>query len=227
VSRIGRAMTLYAAWYISLFFGTDILWHHVTHHDIPTWLWTTRLAAWLVVMTFDKIPGYKRFVGDKAQKSSDVIPEAPTGPLVGWRAWRSPHFGLISFTTSEPWPTSRPYEARCPLTGFPNHGIPPGPDCRCGIYVFADPGDARNLRHFSRFGVYGPVLTWGRTQVHETGWRSEYARPLALVRPRFLSPKRWRRMDLVLERLGRQYGIPVLSFGEAKRLADRMAQKGR
>lgn len=72
-----------------------------------------------------------------------------------------------------------------------------------------------------------PVLTWGRTQVHETGWRSEYARPLALVRPRILSPKLRRRMDLVLDRLGREYGIPVLRFKEAKLLAHRMAQKGR
>lgn len=91
------------------------------------------------------------------------------------------------------------------------------------------PGDlarqhALLLSRIGRRQVYGPVLTWGRTQVHERGWRSEFARPLALVRPRVLRPKPRRETDLLLDRLGAEYAVPVLGLKEARALASRMAE---
>src|SRR6266568_4912039 len=140
VRRFGRYLVLLAVWYVLLFFAVDAAWHHFAHHPIPAWASDVRFGLWIYVVIRDKIPGYKWFVSDRAPKSN-MVPEIPTGPLVGWRAWR------IGNGTS------------------------------------------------------------GRTQVHETGWRSQYAKPLALVRPRILTPKIRRRLDLILEGLSKEYGV--------------------
>jgi hypothetical protein len=225
LNRLARGVVVVAIWYVLAFIVGDAVWQHFAHHEIPLWAEGIRVGLWFYALIRDKLPGYSRFVGSKGARSSHVVPETPTAPLVGWRAWRSGDgTGLRSLTSSAMWPTGKPmrsYCIRCDLSGHRS----PCPGCECGLYVFAGPSDASVIRLSRRTAVYGPVLTWGRTQEHETGWRSEYARPLALVRPRILSRRTRARVDGILDRLGREYGVPVLSLKEAKALADRMAQQ--
>jgi len=215
VSRLLRGFVFFAAWWLFVFVLPDHVWPHS-----PTWFWLARLVAWFVLC--GHFPGYERFVR-RGTQVSDVVPETPTTPLVGWRAWRirDGSWGLMSLTSPERWPTGEPIRATCTRTWL--HGPTHGPECNCGIYAFAGPSEASVIRLSRRIAVYGPVLMWGRTQVHETGWRSQYAYPLALVRPRFLLPQVRHRMNLILDGLGKEYGIPVLSRKDAKLLAERMA----
>ncbi len=224
--RFGRYMALIAVWYVILFFAGDAAWHHFAHHPIPAWASDVRFGLWIYVVIRDKIPGYKRFVSDRAPKSN-MVPEIPTGPLVGWRAWRIGNgtSGLMSLTAPITWPVGEAMVSHCIKARWDWHGDAPYSECNCGLHAFSGPLDAQVIRLSRRIAVYGPVLTWGRTQVHETGWRSQYAKPLALVRPRILTPKIRRRLDLILEGLSKEYGVPVLSLKEAKKLADRMAQQ--
>jgi hypothetical protein len=224
--RLPRAFALFGFWWMWIFIIPDHLWPH-----IPPWVDLIRTGTWIWLVMYDHLPGYRRFVQRSGFQASAVVPETPTAPLVGWRAWRigggrawqeedGPR-SLMSLTSPEKWPAGEPIRATCTRSWL--HGPTPGPDCHCGIHAFAGPSEASVIRLTRRIAVYGPVLMWGRTQVHETGWRSQYAYPLALVRPQFLLPSVRHRMNLILDGLGKEYGIPVLSRKDAKLLAERMA----
>ncbi len=69
-----------------------------------------------------------------------------------------------------------------PLRVWPGHRAP-SLRSRCGIWAHRQPirecrcGDPGSAAH----GVVGAVRLWGRYVEHETGWRAEYARAVALV----------------------------------------------
>lgn len=173
LGRLPRAFVFFAFWWSWLFLLPDYVWPH-----LPWWMTLARFVAWVVAC--NHLPGYSRFVTERGVQTSDVVPQTPTAPLVGWRAWHigDGTIGLRSMTSPETWPADQPIRATCLLDRWRLGHRAPAPDCHCGIYAFAGPSEASAIRLGYRIAVYGPVLMWGRTQVHETGWRSQYARPL-------------------------------------------------
>jgi hypothetical protein len=71
------------------------------------------------------------------------------------------------------------------LTALPcRDGPSPTLDCSCGVYAttdLRDPGAAwRSGPHYEHH-VIGAVALWGRVVEHESGYRAQHARPLALL----------------------------------------------
>jgi hypothetical protein len=69
-------------------------------------------------------------------------------------------------------------------------------------------GDARERDVFM---VSGLILGWGRTWIHQIGFRSQFARVLALVVP--ADDDNAPPVD-VAERIATRYGVPLLSSWE-------------
>lgn len=113
------------------------------------------------------------------QKKLRKLPE----PVVGFRCWlvypqhdKSP-FRLL--------PLNPPYGewnpgvnvARCLASA--QHPNPASPDCGCGFWIKDSFKGARN--YFEGAGPYaliGVAMGWGRTQVHQDGWRCQFASPI-------------------------------------------------
>jgi hypothetical protein len=238
MNRLLRMVALGAAWYLLVFTVAGSAWAQLVRSPMPPGLDLVRLGLWCWWCARG-FPGDRRFVGEGpgTLTTAEIVPEAPTAPLVGWRAWRigerirwdggsdwETRPALTSLVVPEVWPKSEPMRALC-FTSTSHARQAPAAYCHCGIYAVADPQCAHVFSRIGRRQVYGPVLTWGRTQVHERGWRSEFARPLALVRPRILRPRLRQELNLLLNELGVEYAVPVLSLKQAKALASRMAER--
>ena len=130
-----------------------------------------------------------------------VVPDS-IEPVLGWKGWtltgmcrlRSP-----SFVTA--WIPGSPLKADC------GQAVPcqetPGERCRCGIYIAGSAYKAAGYGY-----ILGKVYGWGKTVVHETGWRVEHAYPSELFVPAAL-------MDSgeVFRELG-EYGVPVIPLDD-------------
>jgi len=85
----------------------------------------------------------------------------------------------------------------------------------CGFNAFFDPGDAAEFSNgFRSLGVkpdkfiFGSVAGFGQMQIHQDGWRSEYALPLALLMPKKLTrPGQGR----IIKEASKRYGLPLFS----------------
>jgi hypothetical protein len=104
------------------------------------------------------------------------------GYVVGFRAWGVHSGDLLSTGTPFRW-RSREVKASCWYCSLARPaGVPPGHDaqvleCGCGIHAFL------HLERAVELGpVVGVVTGWGRVIHHGSeGWRSEYARIIALA----------------------------------------------
>ena len=113
---------------------------------------------------------------------------------VGFRRWRVSAAGeLVGLRVPHVWATGT-QTAVCrgidgigfgncaPLRVWPGHPVP-SLRSRCGIWAHKRPirecpcGDPASAAH----GVVGAVRLWGRYVEHETGWRAEQAKAVALV----------------------------------------------
>jgi hypothetical protein len=93
----------------------------------------------------------------------------------------------------------------------PEHQAP-HPDCECGIYAYHRFGQVFNRRHL--FGalmttlnekipfVVGAVQLWGKLEVHETGVRAQYAKPVLFIEHSMAHP-------IVTLNVAKRYGIEV------------------
>ena len=114
-------------------------------------------------------------------------------PLVGYREWsiRRESDGLpprlLSLFHPTTWPHDRPFSAVClrPIT-WPERVTPPVhegvPDesCQCGIYAFRRP-EFESLNGAAGPKVRGIVFGWGRYILGTLGWRTQFARLVALL----------------------------------------------
>jgi hypothetical protein len=102
-----------------------------------------------------------------------------------------------------------------------------------GFYCLEDPAP-----HFYG-GVLGLVLCWGRTVVHEQGWRSEFAMPLALIKTHIVAPKfihfasagftmpgKFILSELDLSKVAKQYGIPLVNLEDARKIIQEWNEGG-
>ena len=114
------------------------------------------------------------------------------GRVYGLRSWavaaRDGKDGLEAPFTGVRWPADGyAIEARC--LAFADHE-PPSADCTCGIYAYHPSADSvrelywelrKDYRDPAGARAIGIVEAWGSVEVHDTGFRAEYARPYALV----------------------------------------------
>lgn len=109
-------------------------------------------------------------------------------PIVGWRVWNlsddgpGPVLWPAGSGGADPWPRRRPFEARCSvprlLSGRRRRHEAPDAGCRCGIYASDSLEIVRRERPaWPPAPVIGRVALWGRTIVHERGWRARLAYP--------------------------------------------------
>lgn len=142
-------------------------------------------------------------------------PEIPDAvqPLIGFREWslreadgRSPE--LFSLFHPTGWPVGAALSAVClrpttwPYRSAPAHRAVPEVACGCGIYAYLRP-DFETFR-----GAHGPrargiVAGWGRYVLGGNGWRTQFARLVALLE-HAENPR-------ALERVAARYGVPILS----------------
>jgi hypothetical protein len=120
--------------------------------------------------------------------------EAPVVPgrLYGLRAWTvTGGARLGSLAQQGSWAKgSKATKARC--AAGRGHRAPAG-DCGCGLYalhptVAQCQSSFAKARRAARAGgtsgdVFGIVAAWGEVELHESGFRAEYARPHALLLP--------------------------------------------
>ena len=114
------------------------------------------------------------------------------GTVYGLRSWAVAAMegedGLEAPFTGVRWPSGGDaIEARCLASA--DHQ-PPSAECSCGIYAFHPGEDSvrelswalrKDPANPSAVHAIGIVEAWGSVEVHDSGFRAEYARPHALV----------------------------------------------
>lgn len=114
--------------------------------------------------------------------------------LFGYRVWSVRKRGLYSLRGPQlwPWPSDRPFVATCYRNYLMVGRHPaPGERCTCGIYSWSSPPPEQteidNAMRGDRFGshVWGVVELIGKVIVHARGYRSQTARPVAVLANRF------------------------------------------
>jgi hypothetical protein len=152
---------------------------------------------------------------------SDPDPGAPelvVGAWRGYRIWRMAGDRLTGcWYTSYAWAPGGS-EACCDAKRWTlkgrrarHPGLPaPQGGCRCGLYALVEPWDFAGYLPFSVFGVtdesnvvIGVVAGWGRAFRGQHGWRTQFARPVALYRAPHLDRGQ-------VDRIARRYGCQVV-----------------
>jgi hypothetical protein len=155
--------------------------------------------------------------GTGAGEGLSLVPDAIT-PVVGWRAWdvddvvypsevRSLHSrfewkpGTPAHAKCDvPKRRHAPKSCRCPLEAAP------AANCTCGIYAARSLDTLPDDYITDRNGlVLGRVALWGRTIVHDDGWRGELAYPQAF----FLRPDQEHLRTALVP-----FGVPILSAAD-------------
>ena len=154
--------------------------------------------------------------------SVESAAEPVAQPLVGFRHWGARRGGLYSgiFVAGQfipnpalrmvaprvrpmPWPTSEDRVAKC--FALRGHDAPHR-DCNCGYAAWYELPDDPAVP--APEGAWGAICAWGRIVEHETGFRAQYARAIALLDLRY--PGDRREKGLRIENAAEAYGIPVL-----------------
>ena len=154
-----------------------------------------------------------------------MIPEPVAEPLVGFRQWASRRGKLYSGifvagrfvpnpalsmvaprATPSPWPMDTDRVAKC--FAIRGHEAPYR-DCRCGYAAYYALPEEPDLP--AADAVWGAVVAWGRIIECESGFRAQYARPVALLEcENPLDVRKGKRSALAAE----EYGIPLLEREE-------------
>ena len=165
-------------------------------------------------------------------------PDPPliAGRIHGVRVWT---IGLTDGTAElrghgdEPWaPDGKPTVARCLSGGRRRRRRvahrPPIADCSCGLYALHPHAGRQGMYGFSRVAhkragdafpeeVAGIVEAWGRIELHEDGFRAQFARPHTLA---LIGPSRDSDVGSVIVRLARRYGAEVVEVESTEELAE-------
>lgn len=172
-----------------------------------------------VTFTTNPVPLYSGY-DPAVEEPPDPEPIKKTGPIVGFRAWeiendtKGPR--LASTGIENWWPEGKDLRADCRQR--PHSGVP-GYHCACGFYARRSLGRVNHGYGFNARFAFGAALLWGRLVAHYdkqnwpqdtpaekmlTGWRAEWARPLALLDTAVFQD------NPDLSKLSERYQIPVL-----------------
>lgn len=121
-----------------------------------------------------------------------------------------------------------------------NKHVAPEPDCHCGLYAMHTIEEmVSDVRGPIKAGeVAGAVVGWGAMEVHEAGWRAQYARVVALACENLatcadmhrlggyepLTLDAARRRQETIRALGQRYGVPVVRPEDLYLWAEREGQ---
>lgn len=184
-----------------------------------------------------KLAKVKKDIEDLSQKRGvypATFPKKLTGPVVGYKFFSIYCVdGLRSlYQTGFRWKAG-PNQAGFAdnlYNHYPWEVMRPSKDNPVGFYCLEDPTD-----HLFN-GVLGLVLCWGKTVVHERGWRSEFAMPLALIDtgaiiPKFIhfalgGPARFALSEIDLREVAKLYGIPLVDLEGAKKIIQEWNEGG-
>jgi hypothetical protein len=147
-------------------------------------------------------------------------------PIVGFRRWGVRRGGLYSgiFVAGRfvptpartmvaprvmpmPWPEQDPHVAKC--WALRGHDAPFG-ECNCGLSAYYELDDEPDLP--APDAVWGAIVAWGRVVECETGFRAQYARPVALLDA--YNPLDFARPLKRARDAAAAYGVPLLPRGE-------------
>lgn len=168
-------------------------------------------------------PDPRASAGTGAGEGLSLVPDGIT-PVVGWRAWEVTYGTALHSLHSEfVWTPGKPTRAKCtvakrrhaPASCRCPLDAAPAANCTCGIYAARSLDTLPDDYITDRNGfVLGRVALWGRTIVHDDGWRGELAYPQAF----FLRPDQEQlRPELV------PFGVPILSAADLPGWAERVA----
>jgi len=154
------------------------------------------------------------------------VSDAPVvaGFIHGLRVWHvsswAGGFRLSSAAARFRWDPDNPGAAVC-RRGPDPHPVP-STDCSCGFYSFHQSREAMgkvvmHAKRSQQVAIAGIVRSWGRTEVHADGMRSEYAKPDVLFMPRDASFA----THTLIHELAGMYGAAVWE-GSPQYLLDRM-----
>ena len=154
--------------------------------------------------------------------SSELVAE----PLIGFRHWGAVRGALYSgiFVAGKfipnpalrmiaprvrpmPWPTGEDRPAKC--FALRGHEAPHR-ECNCGYAAYYDLPEEPAVP--APEATWGAICAWGRIVEHETGFRAQYARAIALLDVRH--PRDLREKGRRIENAADAYGIPVLPRDE-------------
>jgi hypothetical protein len=120
------------------------------------------------------------------------VPDA-IEPLVGYREWHA-WTGvdgkpiLLSLYRPSIWPYAEPMSAKCLKNDLGlwmrepvGEHRSPDPACQCGVYAHRHPQFEPCSTATPHRYVSGVVIGWGRYILGTKGWRTEVARPVALL----------------------------------------------
>lgn len=161
-----------------------------------------------------------------------------TCEVLGYRQWKvNEDMRLASAIADTVWEPGV-NEARCESLG-PAFLQPrrPGPpvhdaphhDCHCGFYALHEPSfwyaqedDDLTRGHLAsrpgEQGVCGLVAGWGRVEVHHEGFRSQFARVVAIAAPKN------KRGAVLARAVADEYGVPCVPRGELERVASEFGE---
>lgn len=152
----------------------------------------------------------------------NTVSEERTEPLVGFRGidFNSQGQLVSNRNTKFVWEKDKPIEAVCDagditwlsrllsLQWF-GHKVP-HKSCHCGLYGYFDM-DSRKNNHLGVLTVI--VQAWGRTEVHKSGFRSQFMKVVGIV-DTGLKP------EGVVAEIARRNGIPLVKPEQAKEFAE-------
>lgn len=152
---------------------------------------------------------------------SSVVPDSTT-PIVGYRAWLV-NDGLLHsiypLVRPVPWPVGEVLKAKCFRTStayFVMHSceshISPCMECVCGIYGLHRLIHERRKRPWPADCLEGLVEVWGRIIIGSLGFRAQYARPIALFKPRSV------RLLYAASSMASLYGLELISRKQGREM---------
>lgn len=156
------------------------------------------------------------------------IPDGIT-PLVGYRGWLAKGGALWSVypeSRAVEWPVGKPLHSEClpprrdlreddrKVVFPPKHYYSPHLDCTCGIYALHEypRAQSKTVKPWPPQAITGMIHGWGKIIVGDTGFRAQWAKPIALV-----SRRRNSQWPMVIEALAERYGLEVVDYREVRK----------
>ena len=175
-------------------------------------------------------------MGRRAVEREHVADDPPllAGQIHGLRRWslglKDGGIRLGSAYTNFWWePGGVPTLATCGEGSLRRRHRPPGKRCGCGLYALHPGRDSASEvfpvehSHGLPSEVSGLVEAWGQVEVHETGFRAQFAHPVALILHRDQSGTEWGEL---VGRIARAYGAEVLLVKTANEVAEYCRERG-
>lgn len=141
--------------------------------------------------------------------------------LIGFRSWKIDEDGTLRALTEPHTPWDAPVSTACcrldaaKRTDGHDPVLAPHPNCSCGLYAYHVPG-----RRPERDRVSGVVQLWGNVDIHRSGVRAQYARPVLLA----VTESAGGEIDPRVRRAADRYGAQLIA---ADALPDAASEWGR